>query len=248
MRRRRTLRKPPLWTNWNGWSASGSTKGKTPTSPLPVHGRRTASSSPDTTVAQLRTQLKSAELNLQYTTVRAPSDGYAIGLSLRPGQRVAQFPVRGWMTYVETSGTRVAVAINQCGLRHVKPGQRAEVALQLYPGRTFPATVKSIAYITPAGQLQPSGVVPTAPAPQHQRLPYAVVILVHEHVTNGRKSCLTLNWSKCGVADWFYVSLPHGIPALGFQEGAQRQDMLSCCSIPTHAGAAKAVLDNRLTC
>lgn len=138
-----------------------------------VHGE-------NTTVAQIRAQLASARLNLDWTTVRAPADGYLIGLSLRPGQRVAQFPVRGWMTFVEASRTRVAVAINQYALRHVEPGQRAEVIFKLRPGQTFSATVESIAYTTPAGQVQPTGVVPTVPAPEHQRLPYGVILAIDD--------------------------------------------------------------------
>jgi multidrug efflux pump subunit AcrA (membrane-fusion protein) len=56
----------------------------------------------NTTIAQIRAQLASAKLNLDWSTVRAPADGYAIGLSLRPGQRVAQFPVRVSVSFVET--------------------------------------------------------------------------------------------------------------------------------------------------
>lgn len=134
----------------------------------------------NTMVAQLRAQLASAKLNLGYTTVRAPTDGYLVGLALRPGQRVVQFPVRGWMTYVETSGTRLAVGINQYALRHVKPGQPAEVIFKLYPGRTFPATVESIATITPAGQLQASGMVPTLTSREQQGLPYGVILAIDD--------------------------------------------------------------------
>jgi multidrug resistance efflux pump len=134
----------------------------------------------NTTVAQIRAQLASAKLDLGWTTVRAPSDGYAIGLSLRPGQRVAQFPVRGWITFVETDRTRLAVMVNQNAIRHVAPGQSAEVIFKLYPGRTFSATVEAIGYITAAGQLEPSGRVPTAPSAEHSRLPYGVILALDD--------------------------------------------------------------------
>ncbi len=114
----------------------------------------------NTKVAQLRAQLAAAKLDVEHTIVRAPADGNVIGLSLRPGQRVAD---RAWITFVETSHTRLAVFISQHALRHVHPGQPAEVTFKTLPGQTFPATVEAIAYTTPAGQLQPGGEIPTRP-------------------------------------------------------------------------------------
>ena len=141
----------------------------------------------NTAVAQLRAQLAVAKLNLDWTTVRAPSDGYAVGLSLRPGQRVVNLPLRAWMTYVNADVNRLMVGINQNTLRHVEPGQEAEVILKLFPGRTFAAKVESISYITPEGQLQASGLVPVAPNQQTQRLPYGVVLsLVDDNVDVAR--------------------------------------------------------------
>lgn len=134
----------------------------------------------NTTVAQIRAQLASAKLNLNWTSVRAPADGYAIGLSLRPGQRVAQFPMRGWISFVETSLTRIAVAVPQYAIRHIEPGQQAEVIFKLYPGQTFSATVEAVAYITPAGQLQPSGNVPTALQPGQLSMPYGVILALDD--------------------------------------------------------------------
>ena len=134
----------------------------------------------NTAVAQVRAQLASARLNLDWTTVRAPTDGYVIGLSLRPGQQVAQLPVRGWITFVESGRTRIAAAVSQNALRHVAPDQTAEVIFKLHPGRTFSAKVESIAYMTPAGQLQASGLVPTAPSEEQSRLPYGVILSIDD--------------------------------------------------------------------
>ena len=118
----------------------------------------------NTQVAQLRAQLATAQFNLAQTTVVAPSDGSVIGMTLQPGQRVAAFPVRTWMAFVDSSSAQIAVGIDQNRLRHVKPGQKADVVLELHPGRTFSATVDRIAYITPQGQLQPTGTVAAAPS------------------------------------------------------------------------------------
>ena len=130
----------------------------------------------NTQVVQLRAQLATAQFNLAQTTVVAPSDGLVIGMTLLPGQRVAAFPVRTWMAFVDSSSAQIAVGIDQNRLRHVKPGQKAEVVLKLYPGRTFSATVDRIAYITPEGQLQPTGTIATAPSRSQKTLPFGVVL------------------------------------------------------------------------
>ncbi len=134
----------------------------------------------NTTVARISADLKNAEYNLDQTIVKAPSDGFVIGLTLLPGQRVTNLPVRTWMSFVDLENSSLMVGINQILLRHVKPGHRAEVVLKLYPGKTLGATVESIAYMTPQGQLQPSGLVPPAPTGQQPPAPYGVVLKLDE--------------------------------------------------------------------
>lgn len=134
----------------------------------------------NTQVAQLRAQLATAQFNLAQTTVVAPSDGSVIGMTLQPGQRVAAFPVRTWIAFVDSSSAQIAVGIDQNRLRHVKPGQKADVVLELHPGRTFSATVDRIAYITPQGQLQPTGTVAAAPSSSQKTLPFGVVLILDD--------------------------------------------------------------------
>ena len=66
----------------------------------------------NTKVAELKAQLAAAQLNLEWTTVRAPTDGTVVNLFLRPGQRVSNFPVRSWVAFLDDR-TRVAVAVPQ---------------------------------------------------------------------------------------------------------------------------------------
>lgn len=110
-----------------------------------------------TSVAMVRAQLASAQFDLDETTVRAPSKGYVTYVSLRPGQRVANLPMRSWMAFVDEERTEVAVAVDQYVLRHVEPGHAAEVTFKIMPGRVLSAKVNRINPITSAGQLQPSG-------------------------------------------------------------------------------------------
>jgi multidrug resistance efflux pump len=127
-------------------------------------------------VNSLEAQLHNARWELAETEVRAPADGKVVALSLRPGQRVTNLPLRSWIAFVPDESTRLVVGIPQSRLRHVAPGQKAEVVMRMMPGRTFSATVLEIVRINAAAQLQPSGILPQAPSPGDPALPFGVVL------------------------------------------------------------------------
>lgn len=133
-------------------------------------------------VDQLSAQLDTAQYNLGETVVKAPGDGYVVGLTLRPGQRVTNMPMRSWVAFVNHDQERLVVGINQNMLRHVKAGQQAEIVLKLFPGKVFNATVETIALMTPQGQLPPSGSIPGAPTTQQIPLPYGVVLKFNDDI------------------------------------------------------------------
>ena len=136
-------------------------------------------------VKGLEAQLRNARWELEQTDVRAPADGYPVGVSLRPGQRVANVPLRSWIAFVESDQSQLVVGIPQTRLRHVRPGQEAEVVLRLRPGETFPAVVESVIDITAGAQLQPSGLLPTAPTVQEPSLPYGVRLRLEDPPATG---------------------------------------------------------------
>lgn len=110
-------------------------------------------------VDSLEAKLVRARYDLAQTIVRAPADGVVVGLTLRPGQRVANIPLRSWLAF--TVDTQIPiVAVPQYVVRHVRVGQEVEVALKSLPGRTLRATVSGIIPSTSQGQLVPSGVLP----------------------------------------------------------------------------------------
>lgn len=129
-------------------------------------------------------QLQNARWELEHTIVRAPSDGVVVALSLRPGQRVANLPLRSWVSFVEDGASRLAVGIPQSRLRYVEIGQKAEVVLRLYPGRTFSATVADIFPVTSGAQIQPSGLLPQAPTPADPALPFFVALELDDDSIN----------------------------------------------------------------
>ncbi len=130
-------------------------------------------------IASLEAQLQRAEFDLDNTVVRAPGDGYVMQLTLEPGQRVANLPLRSWVSFV-VDEQRLVALIHQNQLRHVEVGQPAEVVLKVFPGRTLAATVEAIVPMIGQGQLQASGVV-TRTSPQAQPPgPYGVRLKLDE--------------------------------------------------------------------
>jgi len=127
-------------------------------------------------VMNFTAQLDNANWELAETMVRAPSDGMVVGLSLRPGQRVVNMPLRSWVAFVGAGDQRMAMGIAQSRIRYVEPGQKAEVVFRMFPGRTLNATVLEVVRINPAAQVPPSGMVPPAPTPADPTLPFAVIL------------------------------------------------------------------------
>ena len=72
------------------------------------------------------------------------------------------------MTLIENSQWIVAM-YNQNEVREVVPGQEAEIALSMYPGRIIKCTVDSVVWATAGGLIPLSGNLPNmAPMPPGQ--------------------------------------------------------------------------------
>ena len=111
-------------------------------------------------VAQVRAQLENARWQLDQTTVRAPADGYAINVQLRPGSFTAAFPITPAMTFVENTYQVIAL-YKQNELHQIEPGNEAEFLLPTNPGHVFKAKVDSIVWAQGQGQVANSAQLPT---------------------------------------------------------------------------------------
>jgi multidrug resistance efflux pump len=111
-------------------------------------------------VAQVRAQLDNARWQLDQTTVRAPSDGYAINVQLRTGSFTAAFPITPAMTFVENTYQVIAL-YHQNELHQIEPGNEAEFVLPAIPGHVFKAKVDSIIWAQGQGQFVNSTALPT---------------------------------------------------------------------------------------
>jgi multidrug resistance efflux pump len=112
-----------------------------------------------TKVAKAKAELAKAEINLRETTVYAPADGFVINLQLRPGSIVRGIPTPV-MSFIEETDSMICALIKQNALSYVRPGNRAEIVLDMYPGRIFKAEVQSVIWGSGQGQLTPGADIP----------------------------------------------------------------------------------------
>ncbi len=133
-------------------------------------------------VRQTLADLELARFNLDQTTVRAPADGYVVNLQLRPGSFVSGLAFNTVMSFVEDREKIPAALIHQNYVRHIRPGQQAEIVIDAHPGRIFAASVVAVLPASQQGQLAPSGMLPrVVPEP---RLPLAVRLRFEEGVSD----------------------------------------------------------------
>jgi multidrug resistance efflux pump len=119
------------------------------------------------TIANIKAQIAQAEANLaslqwklEQTVYLAPANGTVVSMSLRPGSMAVPLPMVPAMNFVEDEQWILAI-YNQNEVREIKPGQEAEIAFRMHPGRIIKCKVDSIMWATAQGQL-PIGSMNTA--------------------------------------------------------------------------------------
>jgi len=111
-----------------------------------------------TEIAEVLAKLATAKYRLENTIIRAPSDGYVSNLQLYPGAFTRlKSPV---MTFINSEQYWIAAKMDQRGIQHVRPGDHAEIAFDMYPGKVFPAKVVSVIWANGNAQGVPSGLIP----------------------------------------------------------------------------------------
>jgi membrane fusion protein, multidrug efflux system len=89
---------------------------------------------------------RQAELNLSYTTLAAPEDGFIAKRAVEPGMVVpAGQPLLG---FVCASTRWVDANFKETQLPLIRPGEPAEVTVDALPGRTFQGRVESLGSAT----------------------------------------------------------------------------------------------------
>lgn len=93
-------------------------------------------------LAQAAANLRQAELNLEYATVRAPVGGRVTKKTVEVGQVVQSG--QSLLAVVDLDNVWVVANYKETELTHVRPGQRATVVVDTYPGAAFKARVDSV--------------------------------------------------------------------------------------------------------
>jgi multidrug resistance efflux pump len=114
----------------------------------------------NTSVAAIQAELDLARFYLHNTLMVAPEHGYIINLQVRPGMVAGDIRFGAIASFICDSDRYLLANFFQENLKYVRPGQAAEVALDLYPGQIWQGRVEAIWQGSGEGQLLPSGSVP----------------------------------------------------------------------------------------
>lgn len=87
-------------------------------------------------------QLRQARLNLKYTTVVAPCDGYVTRKSVQTGNQVQVG--QPLMAVVELDDVYVVANYKETELERIRPGQAVRIRVDAYPGKILNGKVDSI--------------------------------------------------------------------------------------------------------
>jgi membrane fusion protein (multidrug efflux system) len=94
-------------------------------------------------LAQAEADLRTARLNLGYTEIRAPIDGYIGNRSAQVGAYVASGAYL--LSVIPAHGLWVDANFKEDQLAHMRPGQAATVVADVLPGKIFHGHVQSLA-------------------------------------------------------------------------------------------------------
>lgn len=90
--------------------------------------------------------LETAELNLSYTVITAPCDGYTSRKEIQEGQLVQ--PGQTLVDIVDSSDIWVTANYKETQLQHIFPGSSVEIEVDAVPGVKFKGTVSAISTAT----------------------------------------------------------------------------------------------------
>jgi multidrug resistance efflux pump len=102
--------------------------------------------------------LEQARLDLAHTTLLAPGDGVVSNLQLNVGQFAAAGQPA--LTFLDARLVWLHAFLRENSLEHVRPGTRAEVVLDVLPGRVLPARVESVGWGVGEGDVDPTTGLP----------------------------------------------------------------------------------------
>ncbi|MFG6397188.1 MAG: HlyD family secretion protein [Muribaculaceae bacterium] len=117
--------------------------------------------------------LETAELNLSYTVITAPCDGYASRKEIQIGQLVQ--PGQTLLDIVDGSDVWITANYKETQLVHIRPGSEVEIKVDAIPDKTFTGKVVSLSTATGAAlSLLPQDNSAGNFVKVHQRIPVRI--------------------------------------------------------------------------
>lgn len=120
------------------------------TAPQQVAVTRARAESAAARAEQARAAVERAELDLQYTTVRAPVSGMISQRTVETGQVVQPGQPLLAVVPLDLDNLWVAANFKETQLKNMRPGQRVTIVIDTYGGREYQGYVDSIAAVTGA--------------------------------------------------------------------------------------------------
>lgn len=93
-------------------------------------------------IQEAKAAVAKAKLNLRYTHVSSPGNGYIVQFNLRKGQVVTAY--QQLFSLIEDKDWWVSANFKETDLERIRPGQPVEITVDMYPNHHFQGTVDSI--------------------------------------------------------------------------------------------------------
>lgn len=105
-------------------------------------------------------KLDDAQYELQKTLVKAPSDGYAVNVQLRPGDYVTPAPSDSPMAFISIEDNQVVASFSQSAGRLIEKGDQVELFFSMKPGEVHGGKVVEVVRMGSDSQLMPTADLP----------------------------------------------------------------------------------------
>jgi HlyD family secretion protein len=94
--------------------------------------------------------LKQASIQLDYTQLKSPMNGIVTSRNIEPGETVTSG--REVITISDLSSVDLKIFVDETEIGKVKPGQKVDVKVDTFPGKTYSGVVS---FISPEGEFTP---------------------------------------------------------------------------------------------
>jgi membrane fusion protein, multidrug efflux system len=118
------------------------------TGPEQVKVTQARAAAAEARVMQARAVVKQAELNLDYTTVKAPAKGTISKKTVEVGQQIQ--PGQAVMALIPLERVWITANFKETQVEHIRPGQPVTIRADAYGDKTFNGKVESLAAATGA--------------------------------------------------------------------------------------------------